>query len=287
MNLATAQFAVLATASPSEVIISLWNWRSPLLWASLAGLLLFLWMLWAKGNRRLWPALVAAGALVVAFASPVGVLADGYLFSAHMLQHLILLLIVPMCLLLCLPMHDDERRCAPVVEGRRRSIALLGWIAGLGAMWFWHVPALCSASTQSASLGAVRDASLLAAGLVFWWPIYGPSRSQRLAAPNAVVYLFSACLGCTLLGIYITFTTVSVCPAFANPVDRLRVLNVLYDIGLTPAVDQHWGGLLMWAPPCSLYVCAIISILRRWYATFEPAPALDVTAAANHSEFHA
>ncbi len=146
------------------------------------------------------------------------------------------------------------------------SIPLVGWICGIGAMWFWHVPSFCSAATESHALGIVRSATFLLAGLAFWWPVYAPIDRLRLRPLNAVVYLFSACLGCTLLGIYITFTTISVCPAFANPADRVGILTMLYQAGLTPAADQQLGGLLMWVPPCSLYVCAIISVLCRWYA---------------------
>ena len=136
----------------------------------------------------------------------------------------------------------------------------------------WHVPSLCNASAESYLLGAFRDTTFIIAGLAFWWPIYSPLQRMRLEAPQAVVYLFSACLGCTLLGIYITFTTVTVCPAFASPVDRLGILTMLHDAGLTSSTDQHLGGLLMWVPPCSLYVAAIISVLCRWYSTIEPAP---------------
>jgi cytochrome c oxidase assembly factor CtaG len=88
-----------------------------------------------------------------------------------------------------------------------------------------------------------------------------------------MVYLFSACLGCTLLGIFITFAPLSICPVFASPIDRLGILDALYRVGFTPGIDQHLGGLLMWVPPCFLYVGAIISLLARWYAEAESEPA--------------
>ncbi|MCA9110843.1 MAG: cytochrome c oxidase assembly protein, partial [Planctomycetaceae bacterium] len=189
-------------------------------------------------------------------------------FSAHMVQHLLLLLVIPLCLLLSLP-----RECMPswlsrrFESGSRFQSVMTGlcWLAGLGTMWLWHVPSLCNAATESESLGIVRSTSFLLAGLMFWLPIFCPANRIRLAPPSAVVYLFSACLGCTLLGIYITFTTITVCPAFANPSDRIGILRMLYSAGLTPAADQQLGGLLMWVPPCLLYVCAIISVMRRWY----------------------
>ncbi len=244
----------------------LWNWWSPV-W--LVALLVTI----AYGRRFGWKnhaktAWLTTGlaVLVFAFVSPLGVLADGFLFSAHMIQHLLLLLVVPLCLVLSLPAVKSG--AFPPVGGLSRLLSkpVAGWLLGLGAMWFWHVPAFCNAATESYAIGIVRSVSFLLTGILFWWPIYSPSKESRLPASNAVVYLFSACLGCTLLGIYITFTTITVCPAFASPEERLAMMTALYDAGMTSAVDQQLGGLLMWVPPCSLYVFAIISVLCRWYS---------------------
>ncbi|MDC0288777.1 cytochrome c oxidase assembly protein, partial [Rubripirellula sp.] len=181
-------------------------------------------------------------------------------------------------LVLSLPPSVDRTTRAVVIhdgslrQSMRRLIMspIAGWSLGLGAMWFWHVPAFCSAATENYMLGVLRTGTFLASGVFFWWPIYAPLKQTRLPASNAVVYLFSACLGCTLLGIYITFTTVTVCPAFASPQERLAIMIALHDAGMTASVDQQLGGLLMWVPPCSLYVAAIVSVLCRWYAVDPP-----------------
>jgi len=254
---------------------ALWNVTSPV-WLVVVPLLLaaIVWRKQLAGANWWWLAF-ALVVLVLAFASPLGVLAAGYLFSAHMVQHLMLLLIVPLGLTLFLPREAVEKLLArPGLSKLNSALStpLIGWVAGLGAMWLWHVPSLCSAATQSDALGLVRSSTFLAAGLAFWWPIYSPVARYRLDPLLAVIYLFSACAGCTLLGIYITFTPVSVCPAFANPADRVGILTSLYQSGFTPMVDQQLGGLLMWVPPCSLYICAIVSVLCRWYALEEHPP---------------
>ena len=254
------------------ITASLWSWTSPV-WLLAAAMLIVYRLVVRDASLSQWFAiLTGAFFLGLAFMSPIGVLADGYLFSAHMVQHLILLLVVPGCILLSLPAERAEswfNRPAWNRIGRLMSTPALGWICGVGAMWFWHIPWLCSTAAEQTGLGLVRDATLVAAGLVFWWPIYAPCSRYRLHPLSGCVYLFSACLGCTLLGIYITFAPISVCPVFANPVDRIGVLNLLYDAGFTPGVDQHVGGLLMWVPPCLLYTCAIIGLLGRWYSTVE------------------
>ncbi len=254
---------------------SLWNWTSPV-WL-VVGAFIVAYAVFARGaGGRQW-AVYGFGLLVlaVAFVSPIGVLADGYLFSAHMVQHLLLLLVLPMCVVLSLPKTASAQAFQNARWdriGQWLSLPMLGWICGVGAMWFWHVPSLCNAAGQHGGIGLVRDVSLVGAGLAFWWPIYAARERYRMPPLSGMVYLFSACLGCTLLGIYITFAPLSVCPVFANPVDRLGVLNMLYGAGLTPGVDQHLGGLIMWVPPCILYVGAIVSLLSRWYATTDPAP---------------
>jgi cytochrome c oxidase assembly factor CtaG len=255
----------------------LWYWASPVWLVAAALLVAYLLIVRGASRARLAALAIGLALLVLAFVSPIGVLADGYLFTAHMVQHLLLLLLVPLCLLLALPPQQAASWFSdPRLDrlGRWLSVATVGWICGVGAMWFWHVPTLCSAATLSHFWGGVRDVSFLVAGLAFWWPIYAPAERYRLEPLTGIVYLFSACLGCTLLGIYITFTTISVCPAFLNPVGRIGIMNMLYDAGMTPSVDQHLGGLMMWVPPCTLYVSAIISLLCRWYGTMDDPPQL-------------
>ncbi|TWT35401.1 Cytochrome c oxidase caa3 assembly factor (Caa3_CtaG) [Posidoniimonas corsicana] len=262
----------------------LWCWTSPV-WAAAAVLLLaYLAASVGRSRGQLAILLVGLGLLVLAFVSPVGVLAEGYLFSAHMVQHLVLLLVVPACLLLALPSQAAERsfnRPLPDRVGRLLATAPFGWVCGVGAMWFWHVPQLCSTAALNPAVGVLRDCSLVASGIAFWWPIYAPCERYRMPPLSGIGYLFSACLGCTLLGVYITFAPLSVCPAFANPADRIGIMNSLYNAGLTPGIDQHIGGLLMWAPPCVLYIGAIIGLLGRWYAAHEPQPNQLAPAANN------
>jgi putative membrane protein len=201
----------------------------------------------------------AAGLLVLllALVSPLGALANGYLFSAHMLQHLLLVLVVPPLLLLGLEGSSG---------GRARVPAVVPWGLGLGAMWLWHAPTLCNAASRAAPVHLLQEVSLLAMGSAFWWPIVSPRAGERLPPLGGVVYLFTGCVACTLLGIAITFSPVEVCSVFANPVDRLGVMPLLRDgWGLTPARDQQIGGLLMWVPACFVYLSAILAVLARLF----------------------
>jgi len=147
-----------------------------------------------------------------------------------------------------------------------------GWAAGVGAMWFWHAPALCNAAASSHPVHAVQTLSLLALGSAFWWQTLAPREEDRLKPLPAVIYLFTACTACSVLGIILTFSPVTVCSAYMHPVDRLGIGNAIRD-SVPMERDQQIGGLLMWVPMCLLYLGAIFGQLARWYGEPRPVPA--------------
>jgi putative membrane protein len=219
--------------------------------------------------------------LFVALASPVGALADGYLFSAHMLQHLLLLLVVPPLALLGLSHPPAPSRArphppapSPVAERGSRKLGSApsplvpgAWIAGVAAMWVWHAPLLCNAATRSNTVHLAQEVSLLLMGTWFFWPILAPKAESRLPPLAGIAYLFTACTACTLLGIAVTLSPVEICSAYLFPNDRMGAMPLLRGgWGLTPARDQQIGGLFMWLPACLIYGAFILGILAHWYA---------------------
>lgn len=130
-------------------------------------------------------------------------------------------------------------------------------------MWFWHVPQLCNAAAGNPTVHTLQTVSLLGVGAAFWWPILAPDRAARLDPGFGVLYLFSACLACTGLGILLTLTPVEVCPIFAAPSSAPAMWVALRE-RLTATRDQQIGGLLMWMPMCLVYVAAIVMELARW-----------------------
>ena len=210
-----------------------------------------------------------AGAVILfllALLSPLAALANGYLFSAHMTQHILLVLVVPALLLLSLPRTASLPRSLQVF-----AQPLVGWGAGVGAMWLWHTPALCNAANSSRSVFAVETVTLIIMGGLFWWQVIAPREEQRLSPPAAIVYLFTACTACSVLGIILTFAPVSICPVYQHPVDQLGMLSTIRSgWGLTSDRDQQIGGLLMWVPMCAIYVTAILAQLARWHSSPQP-----------------
>jgi cytochrome c oxidase assembly factor CtaG len=135
-------------------------------------------------------------------------------------------------------------------------------------MWLWHAPTLCNAAAQSALVHRLQEGSLLVMGGAFWWPVLARAETSRLPPLGGVVYLFTACAACTVLGVIVTFSPVEVCSVFAHPTDRLGVMPLVRDgWGLSAQRDQQIGGLLMWVPACLVYGAAILAQLARlWRA---------------------
>jgi cytochrome c oxidase assembly factor CtaG len=244
----------------TQFLAAAWVWSPLALGVTAAALFAYFSRFGWSG--RAWWMLAAAALLLLTLTSPLAALAQGYLFSAHMLQHILLVLAVPALALLALP--GTAR--IPRWLGRSLNPAVC-WACGVGAMWIWHAPALCNAAAASRPVSAVQTLSLLALGVAFWWQLLAPRESERIAPLHAVVYLFAACTACTVLGIILTFAPVTVCRAYLNPVDHLGLLPMIYGAwGMTPPRDQQVGGLIMWVPMCLVYLCAIFGQLARWYS---------------------
>jgi putative membrane protein len=252
----------------TELLLSAWD-KDPfviaLCLAAIAG-----YALATRGRLRARAGYFAAAIVVfvLALASPIGVLSRDYLFSAHMLQHLLLVLIVPPLALLALPSEGAPRArvLSATPSASTRLTAAPQWLLGVGAMWLWHAPTLCDAASRSLGVHRLQTLSLVGMGAAFWWPIFAPRAKRRLAPLAAMLYLFTACIACTVLGVLVTFSPVEVCSVYAHPVDRLGALSLLREgWGLTPKADQEIGGLMMWVPACVGYAIGILAMLGRYY----------------------
>jgi len=224
------------------------------------------------------PALTARGALyacgvlvlLLALISPIDTLGDGYLFSAHMLQHLLLVLVVPPLLLLGIP-APAYRALLAWGPARRAERALghplLAGLLGPATLWVWHAPPLYDAALASQGVHILQHLTFLVTSTIFWWPVLAPvEASRRLHPLGSIVYLMTALVDNSVLGIIITFAPVGLYPAYLHPLDRLGALPLLRGgWGLNPATDQQLGGVLMWVMGGPVYLLAGLGILVRWF----------------------
>jgi putative membrane protein len=225
-----------------------------------------------RGRFTMSTPLFALGVLVLllALVSPIDTIGDAYLFSAHMLQHLLLVLVVPPLLLLGTPASFFREILSRPLLGRiERALRqpALAWALGTGAVWVWHLPALYNAALANEGVHIIQHVSFLVTATIFWWPVVAPLEEHRMASLGGVGYLFAAALASSALGIILTFAPPGLYPTYLRPIDNLGALPLLRDgWGFTPQVDQQVGGLLMWVPGSLVFLCAMLATLARWYA---------------------
>lgn len=243
--------------------------------------------LYALGVARLWrragigrgvlgwqAGAFAAGwlALVAALVSPLDSLGTR-LFSAHMVQHEVLMLVAAPLLVLGRPLAAWTWAFPPGLRHRlgratRWPLLALAWAALTAsvsawslhalALWAWHVPALFEAALHSEGLHIFQHASFLGTALLFWWAVLGPAGPRR---GFAIAYLFTTMMHTGALGALLTFAPTPWYPSYAATAGAF---------GLDPLADQQLGGLVMWVPGGLAYLVAGLAMMARMLA--RPAP---------------
>jgi len=235
--------------APLHASLSLtsWTWEPTVLAGVLALGGAYVWLL-RGGSQAAWSAMAriyfAAGLLTLflALASPIDVAGDHYLFSMHMLQHLLLAMIVPPLLLLGLPdvFHAFDRvRVSPLLANIGFNVVLA----------VWHLPFLYEATLRNQPLHVLEHLSFLAAGVLFWWPIMVPAgRRFAMSAIGKIAYLGFAGVPPTILGLAFILSPVVIYPFYAA---APRVTP------LSPLGDQLLAGLIMFGLGNLIYFAAI------------------------------
>ncbi|WP_026449659.1 cytochrome c oxidase assembly protein [Aequorivita capsosiphonis] len=217
--------------------------------------------------------------IYITIGSPVSQLNNFGLHSVIMLQQFFILMLVPVLILKSLPSElFKETRLASFNFSKNPSYAIVAfWIIGAIAMWGGHLlsAAILSSKTGVAICGIVVSKGswithipgilimglVLWAGLIFSFPIFHPDSSKRLAPVASVIYLFTACLSCSLLGLYVAFSASAASAAEAVPF----FTTLRNPIPLSVRTDQEIAGMIMWVPGCIFYVVLSMGILLRWY----------------------
>jgi putative membrane protein len=244
--------------------------------------------LYASGLRRLWrragvdqgirrweAACFAAGwlFLLVALVSPLDAL-GGILFSAHMAQHEVLMLLAapltvlgrPLLVFLwALPPPARERvgrwTQRPAVAAVWRAVTgpLTVWVVHGAALWIWHLPALYQATLESELVHAVQHLSFFGSAALFWWAlIHG--RYGRMGYGVSVLYVFTTAVHSGVLGALLTFA-----PRLWYPIYEERTSRW----GLSALEDQQLAGLLMWVPAGVVFILLGLALFAAWLGEAE------------------
>jgi cytochrome c oxidase assembly factor CtaG len=223
------------------------------------------------GGIRRWEAWAYAGgwlALFVALVSPLHPLGE-VLFSAHMTQHELLMLVAAPLVVLGRPvvafLWAMPAGGARLVGGWSRGAwfqrawrvltnPLAAWAIHAVALWVWHVPFLFQATLRSDLVHTLQHVSFLGSALLFWWAlIHGPRGLMGYGV--GVLYLFTTSIHSGVLGALITFARWVIYPAYNESTQSW---------GLTALEDQQLGGLIMWVPAGLVYIVAGLALCAGW-----------------------
>jgi putative membrane protein len=237
------------------------------------------WWLWAvrrvdaahPGNpvprRRTVAFLAGMTALAFALLSGIG-LYDTTLFSIHMVQHVLLMLVAapllalaaPITLILRVSSAETRRRWVlPVLHSRvMRFLAhpVTAWLMFATMMWAVHFSPLFNASLEDPVLHDIEHALFLAGALFFWWPpVALDPAPYRMSHPVRIGYLFTQMTQNTFLAFVILNATEVLYPHYAT---------LVRPWGIAPLDDQRLAGGIMWIAGDAVFLTAIIAVFWGW-----------------------
>lgn len=277
--LAAAAFAAPVAAHGAHAGELGWSWP----WWIVGSLVLAVFG-YVRGLLRMQPAArrhvfgagrylaFAAGiaTLVVALLSPLDAL-DDQLFSAHMVQHMLLMLVAPPLLVWGRPatawlwaFRLPGRRAigrfwmgAPGVQrGIRGLLAPLSvWLLWSFSLWFWHLPGPYGWALDNEWIHTGEHLCFFLASLALWSLVLAPYGRRRLDYGPCLIYIGTLGVQMGLLGAILTFAV--------HPVYQTQA-QITQAWGLTPLQDQQLAGLVMWVPAGFIFVVAMGALFIAW-----------------------
>ncbi|MDQ2889222.1 MAG: cytochrome c oxidase assembly protein [Gemmatimonadota bacterium] len=202
--------------------------------------------------------------MFVSLNGPLHDLSDYYLFSAHMVQHLLLTLLLPPLLIGGTPgwmlrpliRQSAVRRVAEFVTKPAMCFVIFNLV-----IIVWHLPPFYNAAMANHNIHIVEHLMFMAAAVLLWWPFMSPlPELPRLAYPGQLLYCFLSTIPMSVVAVYITMADHVLYPAYASA-PRLWQL--------TPMMDQRSGGLIMWIPGSMVFYLLMTIVFFKWVARGE------------------
>ena len=227
------------------------------------------------GRRRALSFFAGLLLLLLTLMSPLDTVADD-LFSAHMLQHMLLLLVVPPLLVYGRPVITwlwafDVGARGSIVRGWKRTKLDAAfdflmrpacvWVLLSAALFYWHLPGPYDAAVRHEWLHDLEHLSFLAFSLAFWTIVIEPyGRRRALGYGATILFVVSSGFVMALIGAILTFATT---PLYAVH------LHTTQAYGLTPLQDQQLAGIIMWIPSNLVHIGALSAVFFAWYRADE------------------
>ena len=236
------------------------------------------WLMLVRRVRRLHPGQPVPAVRTAAFLGGLAAIAvalmsgieryDTTLFSVHMIQHLLLLLVAPPLIALAAPITQLLRAASPRVRTRillpilhSTPVSVLAhpvvaWLAFGLVLWVSHFSPLFNAALEDQSAHDLEHVLYLVSALLFWWPVIGLDPApHRMGYPARVLYLMAQLPLNSFLGMAILFATD---PLYAH----YATLGSPY--GITSLADQQLAGGIMWFAGDVAFIVALLTVVGAW-----------------------
>lgn len=202
--------------------------------------------------------LLGVMAIFLSLFSPLDKLGDDYLFSAHMVQHLILTVVGPPLMVLGTPgwLIQPLLRYPVILRiGKFLTYPAIAFVLYNIDFWLWHAPVLYDATLVNEKVHILEHLTFIVFAIIYWWPIFSPVKElPRLSIEGQILYMFLGGMPTVALGAGLTFAP----PLYEPYIHAPRVW------GLSPATDQQLGGLIMWIPGGLISIVTVSILFIRW-----------------------
>jgi putative copper resistance protein D len=217
---------------------------------------------------------------------------DTTLFSVHMVQHLVLMLVAAPLIALSAPITQVLRAASPRVRQRwilpvleSAPVAVLShpavtWLAFTAVLWFSHFSALFDTALGDPFIHDLEHGLFLGAALLFWWPVVGLDPSpHRLGYPARIGYLLLQLPFSSFLAMVVLFAGAPLYRHYAT-------LGGPY--GISALSDQQLAAGIMWFVGDTVVIGAILVLVGLWMGDEERrTPAADRRADAQRARLRA
>ena len=216
---------------------------------------------WAERVETWQPICFTSSILIMLLASngPLHELSDLFLFSAHMVQHLLMTLLMAPLMLAGIPewlWRVMIRRTVGFGVARVLTSPLVAFGVYNVVFAGWHFPMFYNWALENHNVHIVQHIMFIVAALFMWWPVMEPvPELARLITPLRMVYLFAISIPMSVVSALITLSP-EVLYTWYGGADRIFNLTVIE--------DQQLGGLIMWVPGALIFWVAISILFYRW-----------------------
>ena len=180
---------------------------------------------------------------------PMHDVAEEYLYSVHMVQHLLISFVVPPLLLMAMPgwlarlVVLDASRSAAVL--RRLAHPIAAGVIFNAVQGLIHWGAVVELSARNGAFHYLVHLVVFFTALLMWFPVVGPLKEMHLSEPGKMIYLFLMSVVPTVPAAWLTFAEGSVYPVYDHSV-RLWGISVTADQQAAGAVMKVLGGAYLW-----------------------------------------